>query len=84
MSYHVRFYPQVEKELRSLSQEAQKRVVVALEGLAENPLKQGVVKLKGEEAYRVRVGSYRIIYEIDTEARVISILRVAHRKDAYK
>ncbi len=74
----------MEKELRSLNQEAQKRVVATLEGLAENPLKQGVVKLKGEEVYRVRVGSYRIIYEIDTEARVISILRVAHRKDAYK
>ena len=81
MSYHVRFYPQVEKELRRLSQEAQKRVVVALEGLAENPFKQGVVKLKGEEAYRIRVGDYRIIYEVDIEARIISILRVAHRKE---
>ena len=84
MNYRVRFYPQVEKELRRLSQEAQKRVVVALEGLAENPLKQGVVKLRGEEAYRMRVGDYRIIYEVNTEMRVISILRVAHRKDAYR
>jgi len=53
--------------------------------LAENPFPHGVGKLSGSEhAYRVRLGDYRIVYEVVTESKLIEIQRVRHRKDVYR
>jgi mRNA interferase RelE/StbE len=57
---------------------------VAISRLAENPRPQGYIKLKGEEAYRIRVGDYRIIYEINDDKITVIVVAVGHRKYIYK
>ncbi len=52
--------------------------------LAENPRPDGAKKLKGETGYRIRVGNYRVLYEIDDAAQLVIIYRVKHRRDVYR
>jgi mRNA interferase RelE/StbE len=83
--YAIEFKPSADKALKRLPAEAQRRIVAAVERLAENPRPTGAVKLQGEErTYRLRVGDYRVIYDIHDEMLIVVVLRVAHRKDAYR
>jgi len=71
-------------QLRQLSPINLQRVHEAIEQLSRNPRPNGVKKLKGEvDFYRIRVGNYRILYEINDAARLISIERVMSRENAY-
>lgn len=83
--YRISYKASAAKELRKLDKPNQIRLLNAIEDLATNPRPDGVKKLKGKYThYRIRVGSYRVIYEIsDGELRVL-VLRVAHRKDIYR
>jgi len=56
----------------------------AIAGLGENPRPKGYKKLKGEEAYRIRVKDYRIIYEIDDTKITVIVIVVGHRKEVYR
>jgi mRNA interferase RelE/StbE len=51
--------------------------------LAENPRPPGCLKLTNREGWRIRVSSYRVIYEIDDEQKIITVLQVGHRRDIY-
>jgi mRNA interferase RelE/StbE len=82
-AYHISFATRVEKALAALPQEVQVRIIERLQELSQNPFPIGVKKLKARDGYRVRVGDYRIIYEVDTQGWLIVILVIAHRKDAY-
>jgi mRNA interferase RelE/StbE len=83
--YKVLFRPSVDKQLRKLPVEIQRRIVRAVENLTSAPRPQGVVKLQGDEnLWRIRVGNYRIVYEIHDDRLVILVLRVAHRRDVYR
>ncbi|MCK6583855.1 MAG: type II toxin-antitoxin system RelE/ParE family toxin [Anaerolineales bacterium] len=71
------------KELQKLSRPMIPRVVAAVSDLSNDPRPQGVKKLVGSEhSYRIRVGDYRVVYEIFENRLVIEIVRVRHRKDA--
>jgi mRNA interferase RelE/StbE len=84
-SYEIRFQPSVEKDLRKLTAENCNRVMVRVEVLANDPLPSQAVKLKGTEGlYRVRVGDYRIIYEVDSGSNFILIHYIRHRRDVYR
>lgn len=84
-SYRISWKPSARKELRKLHPQAIRRVVQAVESLPHNPHPPGTRKLVGSDAhYRLRVGDYRIIYTIWESLLVIEILRVGHRKAAYK
>ena len=73
------------KDLRKLLSSAVDRIVEAVEHLAQNPFPHGVEKLSGSEhAYRIRLGDYRIVYEVVTELKLVEIQRVRHRKDVYR
>jgi mRNA interferase RelE/StbE len=52
--------------------------------LSHNPRPNGYIKLKGVEAYRVRLGDYRIIYEINDEKVIVTVIAIAHRREIYK
>jgi mRNA interferase RelE/StbE len=53
--------------------------------LAENPRPSGVIKLEGSnDTYRIRVGSYRVLYDIFDDVLIISVVRVGHRREVYK
>ena len=83
-SYAIVFAARVEKALAGLPKETQLRIFDKLQELGQNPFPAGTKKLKDRLGYRVRVGDYRIIYEVDTKGRLVIILVVAHRKDAYE
>ncbi|BAZ29034.1 putative plasmid stabilization system protein [Cylindrospermum sp. NIES-4074] len=68
--YEIIFQPSVKKDIRKLSSENCDRIMVSIEELANQPLPAQSVKLKGIEGlYRIQVGDYRIIYEIDASSK---------------
>jgi mRNA interferase RelE/StbE len=83
--YGITFKRSAQKELAGISKPYNQNIVVAIDKLAEDPRPDGVKKLKGEDnAYRIRVGDYRIIYTIEDVIKIVEIQRIRHRKDAYK
>jgi mRNA interferase RelE/StbE len=60
------------------------RIIKAISGLSEEPRPPQSRKLSGEEKYRLRCGSYRVLYEIRDEELIICIVRIRHRKDVYR
>jgi len=84
-SYQIEIKPSASKELEKLPRQIIPRIVAAIRELARIPYPQGVKKLTGfEHTYRIRVGDYRILYNIYEDRLVIEIIRVRHRKDAYR
>ena len=84
-SYNVDFKPSVHTDLRRLPRSVVERVMKRIEKLPEDPFPHGVEKLESvERLYRIVVGDYRIIYEVDTQAKRIKILYVRHRRDVYR
>ncbi len=72
------------KELRKLPGQVIARIVQAVGRLAEDPHPPGSTKLAGSDAYRIRVGDYRVIYTIFPDTLVIEIVKVGPRKDVYR
>jgi mRNA interferase RelE/StbE len=84
-AYEVWIENACQRDLKRLQENDFSRIVGAFQNLSENPRPQGVRKIAGSESdWRLRVGVFRIIYEIDDEARAIRILRVRHRKEVYR
>jgi mRNA interferase RelE/StbE len=85
MAFRVEWKKSTRKDLRRLPPATADRVLEAVETLAQNPFPQGVEKLSGSEhAYRIRLGDYRIVYEVVIAAKLVEIQRVRHRKDVYR
>jgi len=85
MSFRIEWKKSTRKDLRKLPAITGERIVQAVEGLAANPFPHGVEKLSGSQhAYRIRLGDYRIVYEVVIELKLIVIQRVRHRKDVYR
>lgn len=84
-TYSLTFKPSVEKDLRRIPKSLHERIFASLEGLKTNPFPKQSLKLSGaEKLYRLRVGDYRVIYEIDTQAQRITIHYIRHRRDVYR
>jgi mRNA interferase RelE/StbE len=67
------------------SKRDRQRLVDRIHGLADDPRPPGSVKLAGrEDRIRIRQGDFRIVYSIDDEKRVVTVVRIAHRRDAYR
>jgi len=83
-SYAVEIKPSARKELESLPDSVLSRVIRKLELLAENPRPGGCKKLKGyKDQWRIRVGDWRVVYIINDAARLVSVTRIAHRREVY-
>ncbi len=68
-----------------LSQQLLDRIQTKIDDLAIEPRPNGVKKLKGEEnSYRIRVGDYRVIYDIFDDVLLVSVVSVGHRSEVYK
>jgi mRNA interferase RelE/StbE len=74
----------VEKELAALPDHLLSRAVARIQSLSGNPWPRGVKKLEGGSGYRIRVGDYRILYDVDSARRVITVFAVGHRRDIYR
>ena len=84
-SYQIEIKPSASRELEKLPRQVIPRIVATIKELAENPYPQGVKKLTGfDRTYRIRVGDYRVLYDIYENRLVIEIIRIRHRKDAYR
>jgi mRNA interferase RelE/StbE len=83
-SYKIDWKKSAIKELKNLSKEIIPRIANVVGELASNPFPDGVKKLSGaEHTYRIRIGSYRVIYTVTKSTTEIAIIRIAHRKDVY-
>lgn len=77
---------QAERDLKRLPAALFRRVIAAVRPLAATPRPPGARKLhgSGRDDYRLRVGDYRILYEVDDRTRTVRIMRVRHRREAYR
>ena len=83
--YRLRIESGAEKALDRLQGTTCQRVMDALAALRRNPRPLGCIDLRGHAAgYRIRVGDYRIIYEVDDAVQIITVWRVKHRRDVYR
>jgi mRNA interferase RelE/StbE len=84
MSYRLFLLPRAQKELTRLPNQAYERTRAAIRALAEEPRPTGCRKLSGREGWRIRVGDFRVLYEIDDAQRTVTVLHVGHRRDVYR
>jgi len=84
MKYTVLIERYAQKQIMRLDKKAIPVIKSAIASLADNPRPNGYKKLKGEDAYRIRVDDYRVIYEIDDGKIIVTVVSVGHRKDIYK
>ena len=84
-SFNIQWRSSTRKDLRKLPPREVERIVTEVELLAEEPFPHGAEKLAGaEHTYRIRVGDYRVVYEVLPSAKIVEIQRVRHRKDVYR
>lgn len=83
-SYRIEIKKSAQKEIQSLPPQDLKRVVAKIQQLAVKPRMLDSKKLTSQEQYRVRVGQYRILYEIHDDVLLVMVVRVANRKEAYR
>ncbi len=84
MTYSLSILRSAEKSLASLAPVIQDRIIAAIRRLAVSPRPAGVKKLAGREAWRIRVGDYRVIYEISDADLTILVVDVGHRRGIYR
>lgn len=84
MTYHVGYRTAARGQLSRLAPAAQEKLVAAIGRLAANPRPAGCRKLQGRPGYRIRVGEYRVVYDIHEHVITVEIIGIGHRKDVYR
>jgi mRNA interferase RelE/StbE len=84
MTYSVSILRSAQKSLGSIPSAFQDRIVTAIRRLASNPRPPGVKKLAGRDAWRIRAGDYRVIYEIEDADLMILVVDIGHRREIYR
>ena len=84
MSYTITILRRAQKELADLPVQEAERIISAINALAEDPRPPGSLKLSGREGWRIRIGDYRVIYEIEDAILTITVLNVGHRRKIYR
>ena len=81
--YQVRFHPSAARELERLDARMRRRIELAVDRLAEEPRGDEAVKLRGaEDLWRLRIGDYRVVYQILDAVLLVLVIRVRHRREA--
>lgn len=83
-TYDVYIKSSAEREIDSLPRKVFGRVTDAILSLKASPRRRGCKKLRGRQAYRLRVGDYRILYTVDDSLRRVEVVAVGHRRDVYR
>lgn len=84
MNYSVILSRAARKQLERFSGDTEKRILAKLSELESNPRPSGCKKLKNRDAWRVRIGDYRAIYEIHDKVLQVIIITVGHRREVYQ
>lgn len=84
MAYEIFFQPRARKEFLALSPDIARKIARAIHTLEQDPRSHQSIKLSGGEGYRLRVGDYRILYDIDDPAKRVNVYRIKHRREVYR
>ena len=84
MTYAVEILRAAQKQLARIDRQAQARIIVSIRGLATDPRPPGCKKLSGRPAWRIRIGAYRVIYEIHDDQLVVLVVTIGNRGDLYR
>jgi len=85
MEYAILILPRAQRQISSLPLQARKRISDAIDSLEKNPRPTGVKKLKApEDLYRIRVGDYRIIYAVQDDLLLVTVVDAGHRRNVYR
>jgi mRNA interferase RelE/StbE len=84
MSYQVNLPKTVQKQLNALPQEPKQRILKALVQLQEEPKPVNSLQMKGGQGFRLRIGDYRVLYDIDDSSQIINLRRIGHRREIYR
>ncbi len=85
MSYTIEFSRKAERQFRDLPKSIQVKLTPKINALADNPRPRGAKKLEGEnELYRIRVGDYRVIYQVQDKALIVLVVKIGDRKEIYR
>lgn len=82
--YDLRIKASAEKEFAAVPPRDRSRLLIKVSQLVHQPRPHGIEKLAGCPAYRIRQGDYRLIYEIDDENSVVTVIKVGHRREVYR
>lgn len=85
-SYKIVFKASAEKDLRKLPKTVLLSILAAIDALSVNPYPKGTKKLKGIAipSFRIRIGNYRVIYQVNNQELIVHIVEIGHRKEIYK
>lgn len=84
-SYQIEWRKSTKRDLKKIPPEEVTKIISSVEALKSNPRPVGSVKLSGSQyAYRIRIGNYRVIYEIYDHKVIIEVVKVGHRRDIYR
>lgn len=84
MTYSLFIERRAQRALARIARPDQERIISAIRGLTDDPRPHGVKKLTGREAWRIRVGDYRVIYEIHPGRLLILVVAIGHRREIYR
>ncbi|QLE47609.1 type II toxin-antitoxin system RelE/ParE family toxin [Nostoc sp. C057] len=85
MTYQIELSNKAAKQLKKLSADIREKINEKILELADNPRPSGVVKLENTaNKYRIRVGNYRILYDIQDDILIVKVVRIGHRRDVYR
>ena len=84
MDYSIEILKSAQKQLGKIQSSDQERIINEIRALALNPRPFGSIKLRGRDAWRIRVGDYRIIYEIKDSMLVVFVVAIGHRREIYR
>ena len=83
-SYRLEFTAEADRQFRNLPKDVQERLTPHIDALIRNPRPPGIKKLKGDGAYRLRVGDYRVLYEVHDVRLLVLVVKIGHRREVYR
>ena len=85
MAYRIEFTPKAQRDFKALDGSVRGRIARRIDSLAENPYPPGIRKVEGEdELYRLRVGDYRVLYQVQGKVLLVLIVGIGHRREVYR
>ena len=82
--YKIEVKKSAEKELRKIPQKELTKIIQLIGSLADEPYPSGCQKLTNQEKYRIRIGNYRVLYNIENDILTVFVVKVGHRKEIYR
>ena len=83
-SYNVRIKSSAVKELEAIPAKDRRRIATKIQALASNPRAAGCEKLAGLDKYRIRQGNYRVLYTIEDDVLIVTVIAIGNRRDIYR